>query len=166
MAFSYLRTEIYCPYRIRQRQFVHKFLFTIFVPLDPPPPNQQNEGFPLEFLLKEPQTKLRTLSQNCEQNLRNLRTNRIVFEKKRAFLINNQHPLRGGFAKGGFCRHDFMEVCVEQMQVTHAQTLRVGEFPSKLYIKQYRKRRNDEDNESSSSSFSFHCFITSWSQTR
>ena len=41
-----------------------KFLFTIFVPFDPPPPNQQNEGFPLEFLLNGPQTELRTLSQN------------------------------------------------------------------------------------------------------
>ena len=60
-----------------------KFLFTIFVPLDPPPPNQQNEGFPLEFLLKGPQTKLRTLSQNCEQTLQKLRTNRIA--NKRAF---------------------------------------------------------------------------------
>ena len=43
------------------------FWFTIFVPLEPPPPNQQNDGFPLEFLLKGPQTELRTLSQNCEQ---------------------------------------------------------------------------------------------------
>ena len=36
-----------------------KFLFTIFVPLDPPPPNQLSDGFSLEFLLKGPQ-------QNCE----------------------------------------------------------------------------------------------------
>ena len=61
-----------------------KFLFTIFVPLNPPPPNQQNDGFPLELLLKEPQTELRTLSQNCEQTLQKLRTNRIT--NKRAFL--------------------------------------------------------------------------------
>ena len=61
-----------------------KFLFTIFVPLNPPPPNQQNDGFPLEFLLKGPQTELRTLSQNCEQTLQKLRTNRIM--NKRAFL--------------------------------------------------------------------------------
>ena len=61
-----------------------KFLFTILVPLDPPPPNQQSDGFPLEFLLRGPQTELRTLSQNCEQTLQKLRTNRIM--NKRAFL--------------------------------------------------------------------------------
>ena len=60
-----------------------KFLFTIFVPLDPPPPNQQSDGFPLGFLLKAPETELRTLSQNCEQTLQKLRTNRIM--NKRAF---------------------------------------------------------------------------------
>ena len=60
-------------------------LFTIFAPLNPPPPNQQSAGFPLEFLLEGPQTELRTLSQNCEQTLQKLRTNRIV--NKRAFLI-------------------------------------------------------------------------------
>ena len=48
-----------------------KCLFTIFVPLNPPPPNQQSDGFPLEFLLKGPQTELRTLSQNCEQTSKN-----------------------------------------------------------------------------------------------
>ena len=45
-----------------------KFLFTIFAPVNPPPPpNQQNDGFPLEFLLKgtsnriaSTQPKLRT----------------------------------------------------------------------------------------------------------
>ena len=62
-----------------------KRLFIIFVPLNPPPPNQQNDEFPLDFLLKGPQTKLRTLSQNCEQTLQKLRTNRIM--NKRAFLI-------------------------------------------------------------------------------
>ena len=61
-----------------------KVLFTIFAPLKPPPPNHQNDGFPLEFLLKGPQTELRTLSQNCEQTLQKLRTNRIM--NKRAFL--------------------------------------------------------------------------------
>ena len=35
----------------------------------PPPPNQQSDGFSLEFLLRGPQTELRTLSQNCEQTL-------------------------------------------------------------------------------------------------
>ena len=62
-----------------------KISFTIFVPINPPPPNQQNEGFPLEFLLEGPQTELRTLSQNCEQTLQKLRTNRIM--NKRALLI-------------------------------------------------------------------------------
>ena len=37
--------------------FVHNFL----CPLTPPPPNQQREGFPLDFLLKVPQ-------QNCEHS--------------------------------------------------------------------------------------------------
>ena len=60
-----------------------KFLFTIFVPLNPPPPNQQSDGFPLEFLLKGPQTELRTLSQNCEQTLQKLRTNRIMNKRSR-----------------------------------------------------------------------------------
>ena len=69
----------------RKRQFVHKiFVHNSCDPYPPPPPNQQNDGFPLEFLVKGPQTELRTLSQNCEQTLRKLRTNRIV--KKRAFL--------------------------------------------------------------------------------
>ena len=63
-----------------------KCLFTIFVPLDPPPPNQQSDGFPLDFLSKGPQTELRTLSQNCEQTLQKLQTNRIM--NKRAFLKN------------------------------------------------------------------------------
>ena len=50
-----------------------KFLFTIFVSLNPP--SQQSDGFPLEFLLEGPQTELRTLSQNCEQTLQKLQTN-------------------------------------------------------------------------------------------
>ena len=61
-----------------------KFLFTIFALINPPPPNQANEGFPLEFPLEGPQTELRTLSQNCEQTPQKLRTNRIM--NKRAFL--------------------------------------------------------------------------------
>ena len=32
-----------------------KCLFIISVPLDPPPPNQQSDGFPLDFLFKGPQ---------------------------------------------------------------------------------------------------------------
>ena len=61
-----------------------KILFTIFVPINPPRPNQQNEAFPLEFRLEGSQTELRTLSQNCEQTLQKLRTNRIM--NKLAFL--------------------------------------------------------------------------------
>ena len=61
-----------------------KFLFTIFAPLNPPPPNRESHGFSLEFLLKGRQTELRTLSQNCEQTLQKLRTNRIM--NKWAFL--------------------------------------------------------------------------------
>ena len=61
-----------------------KFVFTISVPLNPLPPIQQSDGFPLEFLLKGPQAELRTLSQNCEQTVLKLQTNRIM--NKRAFL--------------------------------------------------------------------------------
>ena len=62
-------------------------MFTKFLcPLTPPPrPNQQSDGFALEFLLKDPQTELRTISQNCEQTLQKLRTERIM--NKRAFQI-------------------------------------------------------------------------------
>ena len=56
----------------------------MFVPLNLPFPNQQTDGFTLEFLLEGPQTELRTLSQNYEQTLQKLRTNRIM--NKRAFL--------------------------------------------------------------------------------
>ena len=52
-----------------------KCLFTILVPLNPPPPpKQQSDGSPIEFMLKGPQTELRTLSQNCEQTLRKWQT--------------------------------------------------------------------------------------------
>ena len=47
----------------------------------PPPPNQQSDGFPLEFLLEGPQTELRTLSQNCEQTLLKLREQTELFEQ-------------------------------------------------------------------------------------
>ena len=59
------------PSLIGNARLFTEFLFTIFVPRNPPPPNQQNDGFPLEFLSKGPQTELRTLSQNCEQTLQN-----------------------------------------------------------------------------------------------
>ena len=61
-----------------------KVLFTIFAPLNRPSPNQQSDGFPLEFLWKGPQRELRTLSQTCEQTLQKKWTNRIM--NKRAFL--------------------------------------------------------------------------------
>ena len=63
--------------KIRSR-IGHAILFTIFVhdfgaAFPPLPPKQQSDGF--ESVLKEPQTELRTLSQNCEQTLPKLRTN-------------------------------------------------------------------------------------------
>ena len=59
-----------------------KCLFTIFVPLNPPLPTskKQNDGFPLEFLSKGPQTELRILRQNCEQTLPNC-SNKQNFEQ-------------------------------------------------------------------------------------
>ena len=69
----------------RKRQFVHKMFVHNFCANYPPPlPTSKVDGFPLEFLLKGPQTELRTLSQNCAQTLQKLRTNRIM--NKRAFL--------------------------------------------------------------------------------
>ena len=54
----------------RKRQFVHKMFVHNFCAHQPtPPPNQQNDGCPLEFLLKGPRTELRTLRRNCEQSL-------------------------------------------------------------------------------------------------
>ena len=83
-----------------------KVLFTIFVPLNPPPLPTSKV---LEFLLKGPQTELRTLSQNCEQTLPKLRKkNRIV--NKRAFLkyifvhFRAFFPsLAGWVGEGDFC---------------------------------------------------------------
>ena len=74
------------------------FLFIIFVPPHPPPLNQQSDGIPLDFLLEGPQTELRTLSQNCEQTLQKLRTNRIM--NKRVFL-NKQLQSRLSFPATG-----------------------------------------------------------------
>ena len=39
----------------------------------------------------------------------------------RAMATECQYPLKGGFAKGEVCRHDFMKVCVEGVQATRAQ---------------------------------------------
>ena len=64
------------PEDIRTKKFGFGFLTPVcsqnvcsqfLCPLHPPLPNQQSDGFPLELLLRGPQTKLRTLSQNCEQ---------------------------------------------------------------------------------------------------
>ena len=62
----------------RKRPFVHKMFVHNFCAPYPPPPNQQSDRFPLEFLFEGPQTELRTLGQNCEQTLQKLRTNRIM----------------------------------------------------------------------------------------
>ena len=53
---------------------------TCFTRIQTPLPKQRSDGFPLEFLLKGPQAELRTstLSQNCEQTLQKLRTERIM----------------------------------------------------------------------------------------
>ena len=63
---------------------VHETVLGHLLTLNPPPQNSEVMDFPLEFLLKGPQTELRTLSQHCEQTLRKLQTNRII--NKRAFL--------------------------------------------------------------------------------
>ena len=82
-----LRNPLRDPLRGRfPSQNLSVLLPLIVCPLTPPPPNQQNARFPLDFLLKGPQTELRTLNQNCEQTLQKLRTNRIT--NKRAFLKN------------------------------------------------------------------------------
>ena len=81
-------------------------LFTIFVPINLPAPNQQNEGFPLEFLLEGPQTELRTLSQNCEQTLKKLRTNRIMNKRallKKIFLRFKQRHLKIASSSAVWC---------------------------------------------------------------
>ena len=78
------------PQGLQEMPVCTKALCPSFVPLNPPPPpNQQSDGFPLEFLLKGPQTELRTPGQKCEQTLQKLRTNRIM--NKRAFLIFFRH---------------------------------------------------------------------------
>ena len=70
-----------------------KCLFTIFVPLEPPPPpNQQSDRIPLDFRLKGSQTEFWTLSQNCEQTLQKLRTKRITVDMEiKVKLIPRQY---------------------------------------------------------------------------
>ena len=87
-----------------------KFCSRILCPLNPPPPNQQSDGFPQEFVLKGPQTELRTLNQNCEQILLKLRTNRIVNKRVLLSFGNSQTWLfqawlfaKTSYAFAGFC---------------------------------------------------------------
>ena len=69
----------------RKRQFLQNIFVRNFgAPLPAPFPTQQSDEFRLEFVLKGPSTELRTLSQNCEQTLPKLPTNRIT--NKRVFL--------------------------------------------------------------------------------
>ena len=58
----------------------------------PPLPNQQSDGFLLEFELKEPQTELQTrnhlCNQHCEQTLPKLQTNREFWTNGRFWFIS------------------------------------------------------------------------------
>ena len=56
-----------CPNLIGKHRFVHKISVHNFCAPYPPPPNQQIDGFPLEFLFEGPQAEARTLSQNCKK---------------------------------------------------------------------------------------------------
>ena len=47
-------------------------------------------------------------------------------------MVIFQHPLKGGFAKGGLCSRDFMKVCVGGRK---RHTLNVRVCPSRFYIK-------------------------------
>ena len=49
-----------------------------------------------------------------------------------------------------------MKVCVEGVQVTHTQ---VRECPSRLFKKQHRQRRSNEDDEDNESSLSLYRFM-------
>ena len=51
-----------------KREFVHKIWFTILVPLSHPLPEQRSDGLPVEYLLKDPQTELRTLGPKLRTN--------------------------------------------------------------------------------------------------
>ena len=66
----------------RKRPFVHKMFVHNFCAPSPPPPNQQSDGFPLEFLLKGAQTELRTVRPQLRRNPPKI-ANRIM--NKRAF---------------------------------------------------------------------------------
>ena len=77
---------------LRTSNLFTKCLFIVLLPLNPPPSQQENDGFSLEFIhwkaLKqncEHSAKI-ALSENCEQTLWKSRTKRIM--NKRAFLIH------------------------------------------------------------------------------
>ena len=90
-----------------KRQVAHKILFTIMVPLDTPPLNQQSDGFSLESAFKKgPHTELPTLSQNCKQTLPKLRTNRIMSKRgisERTTNLLNTHARTHTRAVGYAC---------------------------------------------------------------
>ena len=55
-SFSYFRDSggfVICTRPAGKRQFVHKMFVHNFCAPKPPPPNQQSDGFPLDFLLKD-----------------------------------------------------------------------------------------------------------------
>ena len=80
----------------RNRQFVHIIFVHNFVPLDLTPPNQQSDGFPLEFLLKG-------LKQNCEHSAK----------------IANKPSLEGpgGLANGYFVNGHFEFQCASETRI-------------------------------------------------
>ena len=120
---------------IRNARLFTNFLFTIFATLTPPP-NQQNDGFPLEFLLKGPQTELRTLGQNCEQTLQKLRTNRIM--NKRAFLNYRRNP-KGWFPKGWFW---WMFPRNEKPERGYVRMFPRNEKPERGYVRMFPQNEN------------------------
>ena len=62
-----------------------KCLFTFFVPLKPPTSNQQSDGFPLEFLLKGPQTDIQRTSNRIANTQPKLRTNSPKIANKQSY---------------------------------------------------------------------------------
>ena len=105
------------------------FLFTIFVPLDPPPPNQQNDRFPLEFLLKGPQTELRTLSKNCEKTLQKF-ANKQNYEQTG---VSEQPPTPRDFPKNLF--RLFLTFCLARQKKTLRNKNNLGKVHFMLVLK-------------------------------
>ena len=119
----------------RKRQFVHIiFVHIIFVPLDPPPPpNQQNEGFPLEFLLEGPQTELRTLSQNCEETLQKSGVNKSARERIGRQNLSQKVPSKRGLSESYFLQGIIGKTHTQNLQILREDTLgatcSAGPFP-------------------------------------